>query len=86
MGKVKIQESQIDLTHGRKGKVAVLIYSGEEDPVSKLDLAVHQYVGTVGYNEFIDINMDNPWVRVILSGINEMEQVDFDPTIHKLKS
>lgn len=86
MGKVKIQESKIDLTHGRKGKVAVLIYHGEEDPVSKLDLAVHQYVGNVGYNEFIDINMDNPWVRVILSGINEMEQVDFDPTIHKLKS
>jgi hypothetical protein len=86
MSKVKIQESNIDLTNDRKGKVAILIYRGEEDPVSKLDTAVHQYVGNESHHEFIDINMDNPWVRVILSGINEMEQVDFDPTIHKLKS
>lgn len=84
MGQVKIQESIIDLTHGRKGKVAVLIYVGEDDPIAKLDWAVCEYVGRVGYSEFIDINNDNPWVRVILSDINDMNQVDFDPSIHKL--
>jgi hypothetical protein len=86
MGQVKIQESSIDLTHGRKGQVAVLIYAGEDDPVAKLDWAVSEYVGHVGHNQFIDINMDNPWVRVIISGINEMNQEDFDPSKHKLKS
>jgi len=85
MGKIKIQESKIDLTNGRTGQVAILIYAGEADPVAKLDWAVSEYVGNVGHNQFIDINMDNPWTRIIISGINEMNQEDFDPTKHKLK-
>ena len=85
MGQVKIQESTVDLTRGRKGKIAVLIYVGDDDPIAKLDLAVSEYVGRVGYSEFIDINNDNPWVRVILSDINDMNQVNFDPLIHELK-
>ena len=85
MGQIKIQESSIDLTFERKGQIAILMYAGEEDPVQKLDTAVSEYVGNVGHNQFIDINMDNPWVRVIISGINDMKQEDFDPTKHKLK-
>lgn len=85
MGQVKIQESSLDLTRGRKGQVAVLMYSGEGDPVAKLDWAVSEYVGHVEHNQFIDISMDNPWIRVIISGINEMNQVDFDPEKHKLR-
>jgi len=85
MGKVTIQESTIDLTFGRKGKIAVFMYVGEDDPVAILDNAVSQYVGHEGYSEFIDINMDNPWVRVVMSGVNEMNQVPFNPAIHKLK-
>jgi hypothetical protein len=85
MRNVKIQESTIDLTLGRKGQVAVLIYVGTDDPVATLDWAVSEYVGTVGYNEYIDINMDNPWTRVIISKINDMKQDDFDPTIHRLR-
>lgn len=85
MEQVKIQESTINLTHGRTGKIAVLIYVGDDDPIAKLDWAVSEYVGHEFYNEFSDINNDNPWVRVILSDINEMNQVNFDPTIHKLK-
>jgi len=85
MEKVIIQESSIELTRGRKGQIAILGYVGSEDPVAKLDMAVSQYVGNIGHNQFIDINMDNPWTRVIISGINDMKQEDFDPTIHKLK-
>lgn len=85
MGQIKIQESTIDLTFNRKGQVAILMYAGEGDPVAKLDWAVYEYVGNVGHNQFIDINMDNPWVRVIISGINDMNQEDFDPEKHKLK-
>jgi len=86
MGKVKIQESEIDLTNGKKGKIAILIYVGEEDPVVKLDQAVSAYVGHESYNQYVDIHMDNPWTRVIVSGINEMKQADFDSTKHKLEN
>lgn len=85
MGQIKIEESEINLTHNRKGKVAILMHSGDGDPVNELDLAVHQYVGNELHMQFVDINMDNPWVRVIISGINEMEQENFDPTKHGLK-
>lgn len=85
MGQIRIEESTIDLKDGRKGQIAVLMYSGEGDPVAKLDWAVSEYVGYVSHNQFIDINMDNPWVRIIITGINEMNQEVFDPTKHKLK-
>ncbi len=65
-------------------KVGILIYTGAGDPVKHLNDAVSQYVGHEGYNEFIDANMDNPWVRVIIKGINDMEQVEFKPEIHHL--
>jgi len=85
MEKVIIQESSIELTHGRTGQIAVLMYVGENDPVAKLNSVVSEYVGNVGHNQFVDINMDNPWVRVIITGINEMKQEDFNPLKHKLK-
>ena len=84
MEQIRIQESEISLTRNRKGKIAVITYLGEEDPVAKLDQAVSTYVGTKGYNQFIDINMDNPWTRVVMSGINDMDQVIFDPQTHRL--
>jgi hypothetical protein len=65
-------------------KVGILIYTGDGDPVQHLDEAVDLYVRHEGYNEFIDANMDNPWVRVIVKGINEMEEVSFDPEVHHL--
>ncbi len=85
MPEVTIQESVIELTHGRKGKIAVLMYIGAEDPVVELDSAVSAYVGHSNHAQFIDINMDNPWVRVIIYGMNEIKQEDFDPLRHKLQ-
>lgn len=84
MGNIKFQESEIELTHKGKGKIAILMYCGEDDPVALLDQAVSTYVGNKGHNQFIDINMDNPWIRVVIAGINEMKQEDFDPKKHKL--
>lgn len=54
-----------------KVKVGILIYTGAGDPVKHLNEAVRNYVGHEAYNEFIDANMDNPWVRVIIKGIND---------------
>jgi len=71
-------------TTNKKVKIGILIYTGTGDPVKHLNEAVNQYVGNEGYNEFIDANMDNPWVKVIIKGINDMEQVEFDPALQHL--
>ena len=70
--------------NGKKGKVGILVYSGAGDPTPHLDEVVSFYTEGQGYNEFIDANMDNPWVRVIIKGINDMKKTEFDPKIHKL--
>ena len=38
-----------------------------------MDNIVSLYVENRGYNEFIESFLDNPWVRVILEGINEID-------------
>lgn len=80
-----INESEYDLPGKAKGKIAVLIYAGSGDPKRILDHAVAAYVGNEGHHELIDAHLDNPWMRVILSDINNMDQEAFDETKHKLK-
>lgn len=44
MGQIKIQESTIELTQGRKGQMAILMYAGDRNMVSivaKLLIALH---------------------------------------------
>lgn len=71
-------------TGNPKVKVGILLYTGSGDPVKHLNEAVHLYVQNEGYNEFIDANMDNPWVRVIIKGIDNMDPVEFNPLVHHL--
>ena len=71
-------------TGNEKIKVGILTYTGAGDPMKHLKEAVDHYVGHKGYNEFIDANMDNPWVRVIIQGMDQMEQAEFRPEIHHL--
>jgi hypothetical protein len=81
MKDITYQEAE---TNDKRIKVGILIYTGSGDPVKQLDEAVDLYVRHEGYNEFIDANMDNPWVRVIVKGINDIEQLTFDPEVHHL--
>ena len=70
-----------ELKNGDKivGKVAILRGGlNTDNPTGILNAAVSQYVERTGYNEFVEIYLDNPWVRVIVSGINEL---DFKPLI-----
>ena len=46
---------------------------GRPDPQSYMDNIVSLYVENRGYNEFIESFLDNPWVRVILEGIKEID-------------
>jgi hypothetical protein len=78
-----INEAEYELLNG-KGKIAVFLYSGESDPSKILDFAIKKYVGNNGYYELIDAHLDNPWMRVIVSDINNMNQEDFDAQKHKL--
>lgn len=66
MRQVKIQENIIQLEDGNKGTVAIFLYEGEANPMVELEKAVLEYVGNDDFNQFIDINMDNPWVRVVI--------------------
>ncbi len=81
-----INEAEYPLEKYGSGKIAVFIYTGSGDPKQILDYAVHEYVETNGYHELIDANLDNPWMRVIVSDINNMKQEPFDTLIHKLKT
>lgn len=81
---LKINESEYDLPNDKKGKIAVLMYNGGADPKKVLDYAVRVYVQKNGYHELIDAHLDNPWMRIILSDINDMSQEDFDEDKHRL--
>ena len=75
---VKINISEYDLENGGKGKITVLMYMGSADPKVVLDEAVRIYVGNKIHHQFIDIHIDNPWTRVVMSDINGMKQKNFD--------
>lgn len=62
----------------RIGKLAVLIGGlRSEQPIMFMDAAVSNYVGRTGYSEFIEIHMDNPWVRVILTDLNNLQLEEY---------
>jgi hypothetical protein len=82
---VIIREASFNDKDGKpKGKLAILTYTGEGDPFTVLRDVVHFYVKTKGYHEFVDINGDNPWTRIITSDINSLGQEKFDSDKHSL--
>lgn len=87
MSEVKINYSNFDLKNGGKGVIAVLFYSGNGDPKIAFDKAVMEMSANtdIGYFELIDAHLNNPWMRVILTDINDMGQEDFDSLKHNLK-
>lgn len=61
------------------GKMAVIRGGlNTDNPTGLLNLAVSEYVQNTGYNEFVEIYLDNPWIRVVMSGINEIEFKKFE--------
>jgi hypothetical protein len=85
--RLSINESEYDLKDGSKGKLAVLIYVGDRDPREVLDWAVEKYTeGSDGkYHELIDSELNCPWVRVILSNINDMEKITWQEAMRESK-
>lgn len=54
--------------------LAVFMYFGNENPVEVLDKAIATYVGDKDFYEFVDDNMDNPWIRVVLKEIEGFDK------------
>jgi hypothetical protein len=84
---IRMNESKIILKNGEFGKIAVFMYSGTGDPQRELDCAISKYTDfrnneEVRYIELIDSQLNNPWMRIIITGVNNMYQVDFDENLH----
>lgn len=79
MSKVEIFKQPLKKGDKVVGEVAILRGGlNTENPTGLMDTAVSQYVGSNGYNEFVEIYLDNPWVRVVVIGINELDYKPFD--------
>ncbi len=78
MNKIEIFEQELKNGDKTVGKVAILRGGlNTDNPTAIMNDAVSTYVGTKGYNEFIEVFLDNPWVRVVVSGINELDYKEF---------
>lgn len=66
---VQVYEKQLET-----GVVLVIMRGGlnQPNPKNYMDAAVSEYVQHDPYNEFIEIFLDNPWIRVLIFGINEL--------------
>lgn len=78
MEDVKIFEHSWTSINGRPNKMAILWGAMSKDnPTAYMNSAVSEYVQSTGYNEFVEIHMDNPWIRVIVKNINDLPFDDF---------
>ncbi len=83
MNDIKIYEQLLD---GEKGTLTILFGGlGENNPKAYMDRVVSDYVANEMYNEFIEVFLDNPYVRVIITGINELELEDYNAEYHVLE-
>lgn len=84
MENIRVNHSKFKLKNGKYGAIVVLMYSGAGDPKDALDRAVLEITNNVNYFELTDANLDNPWTRVVLTGINEMKQEPYNRELHSL--
>jgi hypothetical protein len=68
-----------ELTDGQGNRIGMMaiLFGGmnSQNPKAYMDNAVTDYLQKHGnplHNQFVEIHMDNPWLRVIVIGINEL--------------
>lgn len=84
MNKIEICQFELYHPNGRKDRIAILRCGiNVENPKAIMDDVVFKYVANEPYNEFIEIHLDNPWIRIIIQGINELYYKSFKPSIFK---
>lgn len=80
MEDVKIFEQElIDKRNGNSvGKMAIIVGGiNSANPKGVVDEAVQRYVGEKSFCHFTEIHLDNPWVRIVISGINNVPYQPF---------
>lgn len=77
---LRINEADFPLKDGGFGRIAIFMYAGDEDPKPILDDAIAKYTegADIPFITLMDAQMNCPWVRAIVSNINEMDQMSFD--------
>jgi len=80
---MKIEDVEIVEFEVKGGKIAIL-RGGINKPKTYMDNIVSKYVGHDMFNEFIEIFLDNPYVRVVVSGINDFDYQTLDTMKHHL--
>lgn len=74
MNEIEIFETEL----GNDCKIAILRGGLHSDnPTAIMNEAVATYVGNKGYNEFVEVFLDNPWVRIVVGGINTLVFEEF---------
>lgn len=81
--KYQVFQISLDKNDPKNDKKRMVILRGginQENPKKFMDDVVSKYVEGELYNEFIEVFLDNPWVRVLIFGINELnyEELSFD--------
>jgi hypothetical protein len=66
----KYTDGDIEYEYSKLGKNTLLgiYYRGDNEPVRKIDKFIRSKVSTENYTEYVDMNMNNPWVRIIVIG------------------
>lgn len=78
MNNIEIAEQKLKKGDITVGKVAILRGGlNTDNPTAIMNEAVSTYVQRKGYNEFVEIFLDNPWVRVVVGGINDLDYQPF---------
>ncbi len=81
MNEVQIFEQPFIVSGKTVGKMAILVGGlNKPNPKEFMDAAVSQYVGNIGHNQYVEIHLDNPWTRIITTGINELPLRPLLPT------
>lgn len=66
----KYTEGNIEYEYTKLGSNTLMgiYYRGDGDPIRKMDEFMRDKISNQFYSEYIDSNMDNPWVRIIVIG------------------
>lgn len=67
---VKIFEQAIEANGEVLGKIAILVGGlNSENPTTVMNTAVSEYVKNTLHNQFLEIRLDNPWTRIVTTGM-----------------
>lgn len=76
---IRINEADFPLKDGGTGRIAIFIYAGDEDPGPILEGAINKYTeGNTSFITLVDAGMNCPWVRVVVSDIDRMEETTLE--------